>query len=258
MSKRGKQHGHFCWCCGYIKSNEKFSGRGHARHVCLDCSKLGPTELAFRQTVHNIDKMVDWNGVIRRKQRKSFERYLTHADPRVRAHAAEVAAADARAREEFRRERLAWKADEDWGEAIAGGYDVSRREEIVSSWSLIKEIESLLARCVAGESVIVGLGNFVLFCANGDAWLIDAFADDALNLMRGCTREEFSMSEDSTTLRIEWRGTSSIDGGLFVTDAVGGTRAIAGYPIQEIQSTIERLREAQGFMGSPPPDSTLG
>lgn len=201
--------------------------------------------------------MVDWNGVIRRKQRKSFERYLTHADPRVRAHAAEVAAADSRAREECRRERLAWKADEDWGEAVAGGYDVSRREEIVSSWSLIKEIESLLARCIAGESVVIGLGSFVLFCANGDAWLLDAFAEDALNLMRGCAREEFSMSEDSATLRIEWGGTYVIEGEHFVTDAMGGARAIADYPIEEIQSTIERLREAQGFMGILPPDSTL-
>lgn len=69
--------------------------------------------------------------------------------------------------------------------------------------------------------MVIGLGGFVLFCANGDVWLIDAFAEDALNLMRGCAREEFSMFEDSTTLRIEWRGTYSIDGDFFATTRTG-------------------------------------
>jgi len=57
--------------------------------------------------VRDIDRLLDWNGVVRRKQRKSFERFLSHPDERVRRYAEEVAAEDARVREAFRREALA-------------------------------------------------------------------------------------------------------------------------------------------------------
>jgi hypothetical protein len=38
MSKRNRQ-GHYCRICGQYKANEKFSGSGHARHVCKACAK---------------------------------------------------------------------------------------------------------------------------------------------------------------------------------------------------------------------------
>jgi len=119
MSKRGKQRGHFCWCCGRIRPNEKFSGRGHDRHLCRDCAKLGPSELAYRQAARDIDRLVDDSGVVRRKQRTSFERFLAHPDERVRAYANEVAARDVQAREAFRQDRLAEEAAElAWERAV--------------------------------------------------------------------------------------------------------------------------------------------
>jgi hypothetical protein len=32
--------GHFCWVCDRIRSNESFSGQGHARHLCRTCSRV--------------------------------------------------------------------------------------------------------------------------------------------------------------------------------------------------------------------------
>ena len=32
--------GHYCWVCGRVRANERFSGKGHARHVCKDCARL--------------------------------------------------------------------------------------------------------------------------------------------------------------------------------------------------------------------------
>lgn len=29
--------GHYCWKCGQYLANEKFSGKGHARHICKKC-----------------------------------------------------------------------------------------------------------------------------------------------------------------------------------------------------------------------------
>ncbi len=83
---------HFCWCCGRTRANERFSDRGHAQHVCKECSSFGREELAFRQAARDIDRLLGWIGVVRRKQRKRFERFLSHADERIRRYASEVAA----------------------------------------------------------------------------------------------------------------------------------------------------------------------
>jgi hypothetical protein len=112
MGKRRRYRGHFCWCCSRVKPNEQFSGRGHAHHVCKRCSTLGREELAFRQHARNIDRAVSASGLIVRKLRTSFERFLSHPDPRVREYAEKVAVSDLRRREEFRQERLAWESAE--------------------------------------------------------------------------------------------------------------------------------------------------
>ena len=36
-----KPHGHYCRICQQRKANEKFSGRGHAAHICKACAKRG-------------------------------------------------------------------------------------------------------------------------------------------------------------------------------------------------------------------------
>ena len=39
--KREKPHkpnGHYCKVCGERKANEKFSGKGHAAHICKACA----------------------------------------------------------------------------------------------------------------------------------------------------------------------------------------------------------------------------
>ena len=35
-----KKRGHYCKICSEYKSNESFSGKGHANHICKACSKL--------------------------------------------------------------------------------------------------------------------------------------------------------------------------------------------------------------------------
>lgn len=30
--------GHYCRICGRTRANEKFSGKGHAKHICKDCA----------------------------------------------------------------------------------------------------------------------------------------------------------------------------------------------------------------------------
>lgn len=42
MSRR-KRSGHWCKICGETKANEKFTGKGHRRHICRECAKI-PTD----------------------------------------------------------------------------------------------------------------------------------------------------------------------------------------------------------------------
>lgn len=103
--KRRKRRGHFCWVCERIRPNERFTGRGHARHVCRDCAKLGSEELAFRQQIRNLEQCFDFGlDRIRRKQRATFARYLVHDDARVRARAVEL---------QQQAERRRWDEDEE-------------------------------------------------------------------------------------------------------------------------------------------------
>lgn len=37
--KRTKPQGHYCWVCERYRANEKFSGKGHAQHICRDCMR---------------------------------------------------------------------------------------------------------------------------------------------------------------------------------------------------------------------------
>jgi hypothetical protein len=39
MARKKKRQGHYCRVCGRYRANEKFSGKGHARHICKDCAR---------------------------------------------------------------------------------------------------------------------------------------------------------------------------------------------------------------------------
>ena len=45
-----KSHGHYCKICGEYKANEKFSGKGHAAHICKACQSL-PVEERNKEAI---------------------------------------------------------------------------------------------------------------------------------------------------------------------------------------------------------------
>ncbi len=93
-------------------ANEKFSGRGHARHLCRDCATLGKAELNYRQAVRNLERNVTIEGIIGRKCCKSFEKFLSHPDERIRKYAEHLAAEDVKARAFLRKLEREWEEDE--------------------------------------------------------------------------------------------------------------------------------------------------
>ena len=111
MGRRKKKgrFGHYCWACQSHLPNEKFSGKGHGKHICRGCAKLGPEELVFRQAFFDMQRCITWEGCIRRKQRVTFERFLRHEDARVREMAETFAQTDAQYRE---LSRAGWQAED--------------------------------------------------------------------------------------------------------------------------------------------------
>ena len=55
--KKKKLPGHFCKVCGLRKSNESFSGRGHAAHICKACSRLSPAQQAEEMTLRRLENL---------------------------------------------------------------------------------------------------------------------------------------------------------------------------------------------------------
>ncbi len=98
MSRKKKREvsvaGHYCWACDRRRANEKFSGRGYARHLCRDCAGVGAGELAYRQARRNLERCVNWGRVIPQKKHKAFAQFLTHSDARIRALAEQMQAED--------------------------------------------------------------------------------------------------------------------------------------------------------------------
>jgi hypothetical protein len=50
-----KRQGHYCKICGEHKANEKFSGKGHAKHICKACSAL---PLARQNELQRINRIL--------------------------------------------------------------------------------------------------------------------------------------------------------------------------------------------------------
>jgi hypothetical protein len=55
--KHNKPRGHFCYVCGEHKANEKFSGRGHANHICKKCQSLPVAERNEMIAIRKIGNM---------------------------------------------------------------------------------------------------------------------------------------------------------------------------------------------------------
>lgn len=90
MSKKKphRRHGHYCKICGEYKSNEKFSGKGHAAHICKTCSRLSAAEKAEAQT---ITRLMNFNmGRLSDGERKWLENRVHDRRPEVAKLAREV------------------------------------------------------------------------------------------------------------------------------------------------------------------------
>ena len=71
ISSMKKAHGHYCKICGKYKANEKFSGKGHAAHICKECAKL-PIEK--RNEMQTVNRLISLPFRLSREQRSWLEK----------------------------------------------------------------------------------------------------------------------------------------------------------------------------------------
>lgn len=138
-SRKGKRRGHFCWCCRSVLSNEKFSGKGHAQHLCRNCRRLPVEVREFRGAENNLQRCATWDGLIPRKRRRQFEPFLEHPNSLIRAMAHEMRAVDRRIRRWMRDDYAIEDPDEFTGDANLD-FDIAAASRAEQSDALV-EIE---------------------------------------------------------------------------------------------------------------------
>ena len=79
-----KKHGHYCKVCCEYKANEKFTGKGHAAHICKTCSSLPPEK---RSEIMILNKLVDLPLRLSKEQRNWLKSKTHDRRPEVRAMA---------------------------------------------------------------------------------------------------------------------------------------------------------------------------
>ena len=55
--------GHYCWRCGRVRPNEKFSGSGHRRHLCRECAKRPREERERIQALRDIEGFLNQRNI---------------------------------------------------------------------------------------------------------------------------------------------------------------------------------------------------
>ena len=82
-----KRQGHYCRICGRHRANEKFLGKGHAKHICEDCDREHRAKL--REQKRALNSQVVFVQVLARPERKIIVKRAVKAD-NSSAYCAEV------------------------------------------------------------------------------------------------------------------------------------------------------------------------
>lgn len=74
VKKKRRHNGHYCKICGCYKSNESFTGKGHARHICKQCQSLPKDEQADMMRCNEVERAA-FRFPMRRQDWELLEKY---------------------------------------------------------------------------------------------------------------------------------------------------------------------------------------
>ncbi len=145
--------------------------------------------------------------------------------------------------------------------ARGAGYDhwhhvtlcLRETEEQEGFGRLNAEIDLIIRAAGAGESKIIVTGPemvtvpLVLFASQGDAWMLDVAEGSAMCLIWRGEVLERGIRDAGRHIEIAWDGSFALAGEAFTVETDNadiGSRAIHGYPMQELREAID---SAQSF-----------
>jgi hypothetical protein len=73
---------HYCRICDQYRANEKFSGKGHATHVCKDCMKLPKSERQNIEGKEEISRFLNQSNISENNLAR-LQRLTTSSDEEV-------------------------------------------------------------------------------------------------------------------------------------------------------------------------------
>jgi hypothetical protein len=110
--------------------------------------------------------------------------------------------------------------------------------------SVTREAQHITQYAVRMESRVVTLGQIVFFSTEtGDAWVLDPEDGLARCLARAGSALPRGIQETAKNFGIEWETTYRVNGDAMIfVDQLGRERIIVGYPVNEIERAISRMR----------------
>ena len=87
--QKKRYRGHYCKVCGRILPNEKFSGKGHAAHICKACAKKPEEKREEAFALNRISRVYRY-GDLSRNNRGMLENYSHSPNERIREVATEA------------------------------------------------------------------------------------------------------------------------------------------------------------------------
>jgi len=91
MTKK-KRQGHYCRICGQWKANEKFSGKGHAAHICKACASLPIERKNELQRINKVERIAE-KFRLTKEEWDLLEKYSKNNKyPELKEYAADVLA----------------------------------------------------------------------------------------------------------------------------------------------------------------------
>jgi hypothetical protein len=105
----------------------------------------------------------------------------------------------------------------------------------MASDDVAREVAYIIRRAQHCDSRVVSLGQLVYFSTySGDAWMLDPEDHLALCLTKAGDRLPVHLVATATSFEVGWTASYQIDGDAFVMIDASGSRAIVGYPVQEL------------------------
>jgi len=89
MAKKKRYRGHYCKVCGEVLPNERFTGKGHAAHICKRCARKPLNERQEEIVLTRIGHVCMYPN-LSRQNRLILEKYTHSNCERVRQAAVDA------------------------------------------------------------------------------------------------------------------------------------------------------------------------